>query len=216
MRILTYTLLGVAVPPSYLGRPRRPDSAPRERLERNGRCVWSSTQVLGPIGCVRLATCSLHVEDREGLGDVLTWELRRQLQEVLGFTVTLLNNAPGPDDFPLVLAAVRDEKGFWTPFYARRTVTALVKFSSNTSQFVLDHNASVNTEAARPQSVIPLVVVVNSTAETSSVGIISLPAHRKAVFGDAVRNFAATLKKAIESAEQKAATGGGEVRDAAP
>ena len=218
MRILTYTLLGVAVATVVFGTAATTFdfSAARTVSNEMAGASESSAQVPGADRVCPTGRVFLNVEDREGLGDVLTWELRRQLQEVLGFTVTLLNNAPGPDDFPLVLAAVRDEKGFWTPFYARRTVTALVKFSSNTSQFVLDHNASVNTEAARPQSVIPLVVVVNSTAETSSVGIISLPAHRKAVFGDAVRNFAATLKKAIESAEQKAATGGGETKGAVP
>jgi len=149
----------------------------------------------------------LHVEDREGLGGVLAWELRLRLQETCGFTVTLLNNAPGPDDFPLVLAGVRKDEGFWTPFYARRTVTALMKFSSHTSEFALDEKAGVDAGGAGPPGIVPVVVAANSTIESASTGMISLPAHRKAVFGDAVRRFAETLKRTIEAAEINAEQG---------
>ncbi|NUM55206.1 MAG: hypothetical protein HUU46_16295 [Candidatus Hydrogenedentes bacterium] len=143
----------------------------------------------------------LHAENREGLGGNLVWEMRRQLQDVCGVTVTLLNNKPGPEDFPLVMTAVRDDAAFWTPFYASGSAKVFAKFASNTSHITVDTGAAVFDEDNGGSKVIPLVVSLNATVENSTFGLVSLPAFRKLMLRDAARGFAEYLKKAIEKAE---------------
>jgi hypothetical protein len=140
----------------------------------------------------------LHVENRIGLGSALAWDLRRQLQEAGGFTVTLVNNDPGPDDFPLVRVAARDEKSFWTPFYAKGTVTILAKYASYTSDIALGGNKSLSFDDSTGQEIVPLVVSMEAKVENSTVGIVSFPAFRKLLVHEAAHDFAEYLRKAID------------------
>ena len=82
MRILTYTLLGVAVATVVFGTAATTFdfSAARTVSNEMAGASESSAQVPGADRVCPTGRVFLHVEDREGLGDVLTWELRRQLQ----------------------------------------------------------------------------------------------------------------------------------------
>ncbi|MCC6796866.1 MAG: hypothetical protein IT366_17235 [Candidatus Hydrogenedentes bacterium] len=145
----------------------------------------------------------LHVEDREGLGGVLAWEVRNALQREFGVTVTLLNNAPGPDDFPLVLVAVRDESGFWSPFYARKSVTVLGKFTSYTSHIMVDWSEEVSIDQTQAQGELPLYAQMKCETSATSMGFISLPAFRNELVRGAAEAFAKYLKDSFQNAEQK-------------
>jgi hypothetical protein len=148
----------------------------------------------------------LHVEDREGLGGVLAWEMRNALQREFGLTVTLLNNAPGPDDFPLVLVAVRDESGFWSPFYARKSVTVLGKFASHTSHIMVDWGESLAIDEKQAQGELPLLAQMKCSTSATSMGFISLPAFRIELVRGAADAFAAYLKESFRTAEEKVRT----------
>ena len=178
------------------------------RTETNTHHTFSKTSV-DTSGEKRVLTGQrvfLHVEDRAGLGGALAWEMRRQLQAVFGSTVTLLNNAPGPDDFPIVLVAVRDEKGFWTPFYARKSVTVLGTFASYTSDIAVDWSEIVSIDRKEATGGLPLFVQMQFKVETRSAGIVSLPAFRKKLLQDAPREFVEYLRKSIQEVEAKAAS----------
>ncbi len=146
----------------------------------------------------------LHVEDREGLGGVLAWEMRNALQREFGVTVTLLNNEPGPDDYPLVLVAVRDELGFWSPFYARKSVTILGKFASHTSHVMVDWSERLSIDEQQAQGELPFVAQMKFDSKVASTGIISLPAFRNEQVRGAAEGFAKYLNESIAEAEQKA------------
>lgn len=140
----------------------------------------------------------LHVEDRIGLGGALAWDLRRQLQERGGFIVTLINNDPGPDDFPLLLVAARDDESFWTPFYAKGTVTILAKYASYTSEIALGGNGSLSFDDSTRQEIVPLVVSMEAMVENSTLGIVSFPAFRTLLVHEAAQDFVEFLRKAID------------------
>lgn len=146
----------------------------------------------------------IHVEDREGLGGVLAWEMRNALQKEFGVIVTLLNNDPGPDDFPLVLVAARDERGVWSPFYARKSVTILGKFASYTSHIMVDWSETISIDEQKAQGELPLLADMKYEANVTSTGLISLPAFRNLLVRDAADGFAKHLKESIGKAEQKA------------
>lgn len=148
----------------------------------------------------------LHVEDREGIGGTFAWEVRRHLQEKCGWTVTLLNNDPGPEDFPLVLVAVRDDDTFWTPFYAGGSVKLFAKFASNTTRIMVDTGAAVFDEDSTGSEIVPLVVALNATVESSVAGIVSLPSFREELMRDVAGGFAEHVKDAVAKAESDVAS----------
>ena len=174
--------------------------------ETNSTHTYSKASVekSGDLHVLQGKRVFLHVEDREGLGGVLAWEMRNALQREFGVTVTLLNNEPGPDDFPLVLVAARDEKGFWSPFYARKSVTILGKFASYTSHIMVDWSESVSIDQQQAQGELPLLAQMKYETSAASKGLISLPAFRNALLLDAAEGFAKYLKESIGEAEQRA------------
>lgn len=173
------------------------------RVTSNANTTFSDART-GKPGLSRVLNTDriyLHVENREGLGGTYAWEMRRQLQRAFGLTVTLLNNDPGPGDFPLVVVAARDVHTTWTPFYAHGSATLLAKFSSHSSHIMVDTGAAIFEEDTQDSKNIPLVVSLNSTVESSALGLVSLPSFRNALLRDTARGFAEHVKKSIEKAE---------------
>lgn len=147
----------------------------------------------------------LHVENRIGLGGALAWDMRRQLQDA-GFNVILVNNKPGPDDFPYLLIGVRARETFWSPFYAFGSVRIRAKYASFTSHIALEGNNTLPEDAGELRSGTPLLVPMEATVENSTVGIVSYPAFYKILVHDSARDMVEYLRKAIEEANTPTAT----------
>jgi hypothetical protein len=148
----------------------------------------------------------LHVEKREGLGGAFAWELREQLRAVCGMNVTLVNNEPGPEDFPLVFVAVRDVKSFWTPFYAQGSVSILGKFASYSSHIGVEWNTNMAIDPASAAGDLPLLIQMEAKSKTTASGIVSLPAYRKMLLTDIAREFAENIKATIAEVEGEVAS----------
>lgn len=141
----------------------------------------------------------LHVENRIGLGGALAWDMRRQLQDA-GFKVILVNNKPGPDDFPYLLIGARAGDFFWSPFYAFGSVRIRAKYASFTSHIALEGNNTLPEDTSELRGARPLLVPMETTVENSTVGIVSYPAFYKILVHDSVRDMVEYLRKVIEEA----------------
>jgi len=147
----------------------------------------------------------LHLENRAGLNSVLGWESRKQLESA-GYThVVLLNGAPGPDDFPLLMVGVRDQNTYWTPVSAGGTLRILAKYANFTSSVSLDSDASTTFDGSASQGRMPMRISIDSEISTSSRGLISLPKHRRILVSETASTIVETIQKALEEQKKKLA-----------
>jgi hypothetical protein len=141
----------------------------------------------------------LHVENRVGIGSTLAWALRRNLEEA-GFTVVLLNNHPGPDDYPLLLAGIRDKHGWWTPSYASGSMRIVSRYASYTADIELDKSEIVRLDGTDDQSTLPIQMRMTANVSNRTIGLLSLPAHRRMLVDEPAADIAKFVKKGIDEA----------------
>ncbi|MCL4691623.1 MAG: hypothetical protein KJ060_03830 [Candidatus Hydrogenedentes bacterium] len=141
----------------------------------------------------------LHVEDRVGIGSALAAALRRHLEEA-GFEVYLLNNEPGSDDYPLVLAEVRDKRSFWSPFYATAEVQIAAKYCSYTSDITLGDSESTHFDGSDEQGTLPIHLSMTIDVTNNTVGLVTLPAFRRILVDEPAEDIANYVKTSIEEA----------------
>jgi hypothetical protein len=145
----------------------------------------------------------LHVENRVGVGSALAWALRRHLEEA-GFTVVLLNNEPGPDDYPLLLADIRDKHALWTPFYASADLRVVSRYASYTSDIALDNNESIHFDGSDSQGAVPIQMRMTAEVSNSTIGLVTLPAHRRILVDEPASDIAEYVRNSIDEALEKA------------
>lgn len=144
----------------------------------------------------------LHVEDRVGLGSTLAWELRRQLEESGGFDVVLVNNAPGPDDFPLLIAGIRDKQSLWTPFYARADFRVAVAYSSYTTDIQLDDNSPFHYDSGEMKYDLPVDMRGEINVTNKASGLICLPAYRRLLVKDPAQSIVKALEDSVKAVKE--------------
>ncbi|MCC6490824.1 MAG: hypothetical protein IT364_25275 [Candidatus Hydrogenedentes bacterium] len=147
----------------------------------------------------------LHVENRVGLGSALAWELKDQLKETGKFTVVLLNNEPGPEDFPLLRVGITEKEGFWTPFYAKTRVKVLARYSSRTSEISLDTNMPFSFDGSKDEGKLPIEVRGEVEVDDSTTGLVTLTAYRGMLAKHVAEAIAGYLRRGIDDVEKKAA-----------
>ncbi len=120
-----------------------------------------------------------------------------------GFRVVLLNGTAGPEDYPLLIVGVQDQKTYWTPFYAGGTLRVLAKYMTYAGDESLG-NTNATFDGSEAQGAFPMCVIMNTEVSSSSVGVISLPAHRR----NLIREPAAEILKYVQESldELKAKT----------
>jgi len=141
----------------------------------------------------------LHVENRVGIGSALAWALRRSLEED-GFTVVLLNNDPGPDDYPLLLAGIRDKHGWWTPLYASGGTRIVSRYASYTTDIELDRSEIVRLDGTDDQSSLPMQMRMTVEVSNRTIGLVSLPAYRRMLVDEPAADIAEFVKKGTDKA----------------
>jgi hypothetical protein len=145
----------------------------------------------------------LHVENRVGIGSTLAWALRRNLEDA-GFTVVLLNNDPGPDDYPLLLAGIQDKHGWWKPLYAFGSMRIVSRYASYTTDIELDKSEIVRLDGTDDQSTLPIQMRMIATVSNRTIGLVSLPAHRRMLVDEPASDIAKYIKKGVDDALETA------------
>ncbi len=144
----------------------------------------------------------LHVEKRVGVGSALGAALRRHLENG-GFRVILLNNDPGPDDYPLLIAGIRDKHSLWTPFYATADLQVVARYCSYTSDIALDGTEPIHLDGTDDQGTMPLHMNMTIDVQNSTIGLVTLPAHRTMLVDEPAEDIVEYLKTSIEEVTSK-------------
>ena len=177
----------------------------RSETNTNSTLSWAAASFSGQREPLDLRRVFLHVEDRVGLGSTLAWELRRQLRESGEFDVVLVNNAPEPDDFPLLVVGIRDKNSLWTPFYSHADFRVAVAYSSYESTIQLDEQRPFNYDSGETRYDMPLDIRGDIQVTNKAVGLMTLPAYRRMLVGEPAEAIVKYLEESVKATKEEAA-----------
>lgn len=144
-----------------------------------------------------------HVNDRVGLASTLSWEIREALRTANRFNVYLVNNDPGADDHPLLVAEIENPSVLWTPVYGRATFNVKYVYATDTADPKILQAASDSLEPESLPEKFQLRVRGSISVSDSTKGLITLPAYRKHLAETAAEPIVKAITKALDGVKKK-------------
>ncbi|MFA6245215.1 MAG: hypothetical protein WC655_30010 [Candidatus Hydrogenedentales bacterium] len=168
----------------------------------NSTASGSSPEAAQTFASAARKVC-FHVNDRVGLASTLSWEIREALRAKNRFDIYLVNNEPGKDDHPLLLASIENPKIFWTPFYCHATFDVKYVYATDTTDPKLLQGASDEFEPGSLPEKFQLRVRGTISVTDTTMGIVTLPAYRKHLVEDPAKTIVEAMTKALDDLEKK-------------